>query len=224
VTKLLVKLFDQLGGLPRGTDEYCLEKLVEDWLREADVVSIREAIYQWLSDSAAVDYLKSSARETATHYVWPLRMVGSGYGLAINEFKDPRQMMFGYANTIHNHRYSFVSLVLSGGYRQIRSRVDISRPGRAAQVCDIGQDDIFEGSILAINHEEFHRLIDVRHRTMTLLVKCPAVKEASISVDAETLRASWHVPVEARLVQLMNALVMTGDAAVTEGKADARPA
>jgi hypothetical protein len=222
MTKLLVRLFDQLGGLPRGTDEYSLEKLMSNWLQEADVVSIREAIYQWLSDAAAVDYLKASARETATHYVWPLRIIGNGYGLALNEFKDPRQMMFGYADTIHNHRYSFVSLVLSGGYRQIRSTVEVPKPGTAAQVCDIGQDDIFEGSILAINHEEFHRLIDVKHRTMTLLVKCPAVKEASISVDAETLRASRHVPVEARLVQLMNALVMTRDAAVTEGKSDAR--
>ena len=222
MTKILITLFDQLSELPRGTDEYSLEKLVANWFQEADVGSIREAIYQWLSESAAVDYLKASARETATHYVWPLHIAGNGYGLAINEFKDPRQMMLGYAKTIHNHRYSFVSLVLSGGYRQIRSNVKLHGTGRAAQICDIGQDDIFEGSILAINHEELHRLIDVRNRTMTLLVKCPAVKEASISVDAETLKASRHIPVEARLVQLMNALVMTGDAVVTEGKSDAR--
>jgi len=222
VTKLLVNLFDQLSSLPRGTDEYGLEELVINWLRGADVLSIREAIHQWLSEPASMDYLKISARETSTHYVWPLYIARNGYGLAINEFKDPRHMVIGHANTIHNHRYSFVSLMLSGGYRQIRSRVDLPELGGLAQIHDIGQDDLFQGSMLAINHEEFHRLINVRRRTMTLLVKCPPAKEASVSVDAKSLRACRHVPVEARLVQLMNALVMTGDTAVAEGKSDAR--
>jgi hypothetical protein len=76
--------------------------------------------------------------------------------------------------------------------------------------------------MLTIGHEEFHRIIDVQDRTMTLLVKCPAVKEASISVDVATRMASRHVPVEARVTQLMNALVMIEDAGIAEGKSDAR--
>jgi hypothetical protein len=219
---LLLRLFEQLSGLPRGADEAELLDLVARWRHGAEVAFIRKAIYQWLSESSALDYLRTEARETATHYVWPLYVTSSGYGLVINEFKDPRQMMAGYANTTHNHRYSFASLVLSGGYKQVRSNVEISELGEPAHVYDIGQDDILEGRLLAIGHEEFHRITDVRRRTMTLLVKCPAVKEASISVDVATQRATRHVPVEARVAQLMNALVMAEGAGTAEGKSGAR--
>jgi hypothetical protein len=222
MNRLLLKFFDQLSGLPRGTDETELLELLARWRHGAEMAHIRRAIYQWMSDSAALDYLRTWARETSTHYVWPLYITNSGYGIVINEFKDPRQMAVGYANTTHNHRYSFASLVLSGGYRQVRSNVEISGLGQSAHVYDIDQDDILEGRMLTISHEEFHRITDVQRRTMTLLVKCPAVKEASISVDVATRRASRHVPVEARVTQLMNALVMTEDAGMAEGKSDAR--
>lgn len=222
MNRLLVNLFDQLSGLPRGADEAKLLDLVARWRHGAEVALIRRAIHQWLSDSPGLENLRTWARETSTHYVWPLYITNSGYGIVINEFKDPRQMTPGYAITTHNHRYSFASLVLSGGYKQVRSNVEITGLGQPAHVYDIDCDDILEGRMLTISHEEFHRITDVQCGTMTLLVKCPPVKEASISVDVATRRASRHAPVEARVTQLMNALVMTEEAGMAEGKSDAR--
>jgi hypothetical protein len=158
-----------------------------------------------------------SARETATHYVWPVYAAPSGYSIVINEFKELEHMVAGYATTLHNHRYSFISLMLSGRYRQVRCEVEMNQFGQATGLHEIGNDNVAEGSIVAIDHNMFHRLADIRDRTMTLVIRCPAVKEASISVDIGTLRTSRHLPAEARVVQLMDALSATEGTEIGEG-------
>lgn len=147
------------------------------------------------------------ARETSTHYVWPLHTGSNGVSVAINEFKDPADMVKGYATIYHNHRYSFASLMLSGGYRETRSRINFVNPGETAQINDLRQESIAVGGIVKINHQEFHRLNAISARTVTLVVKCPIMKSASFSVDSGTLRVTRHLPVEERVPQLMAALV-----------------
>jgi hypothetical protein len=218
VKQPMVDLFDQLDSLPHRADEYELMELVTEWRCGMEVSLIRHAIYDWLKESAFLDQLRTAARETATHYVWPLYVASNGHGLTINEFKDPRYMMNGYANIIHNYRYSFASLILSGGYRQIRSNVEMIEPGQAASIHELGQDDVIEGSMLPVNYDVFHRLTKIRERTVTLLVKCPPAREHSLSVDIDTLRVTSHIPVEARVVELMNSLIMTADAEMAEEK------
>jgi hypothetical protein len=216
------ELLDQLDRVPCRTNEYELMNLLEKWSSRTGLALIREAMSELLSEAAVVDRIRVTARETSTHYVWPLYLGKSGCGLVINEFKDPPHMATGYAKTLHNHRYSFASLVLSGGYKQVRSRVDLAESGQSVRVRTIGQDDIIRGSIVAVNHQDFHQLTHISDHTMTLLAKCPAVKESSISVDIDTLRVSRHVPVEARLVQLRTALIATDMPMTSESELDAR--
>jgi len=46
------------------------------------------------------------------------------------------------------------------------------------QTYDIEEDDILEGRMLTIGHEEFHRITDVRRRTMTLLTEDAGLRPA----------------------------------------------
>ena len=215
-------LLNRLDKVPRNAAEHELKQLLSEWRGDTELESIRREIYQWLTETSVREQVRKAARETSTHYVWPLYLGSNGYGLTINEFKDPRHMGFGYANVIHNHRYSFASLVLSGGYSQVRSSVDIARSGQALRIDDIGQDFAFEGSLLCVNHNDFHRLTHFSNQTVTLLIKCPAAKNDSVSVDIETRRVSTHVPVEARLIQLMKVLTTGKGTEMTEEKPHAR--
>jgi hypothetical protein len=221
MNRLMNELLTQLESISHRADEYELTKLLAGWRNGTELPMIRQAIAQWLSESAVVERLRGAARETSTHYVWPLYVCGNGYGLTINEFKDPEFMAFGYANTLHNHRYSFASLVLSGGYRQVRGSVELSGMSGNAQVSVIAEDSIIHGNIVAMHHQEFHRLTHISDRTVTLVAKCPAVKESSISVDIKTLKVSRHVPVESRLVQLTDALIAAGDMGYREEESNA---
>jgi hypothetical protein len=56
---------------------------------------------------------------------------------------------------------------------------------------------------------------------MTLVVRCPAAREASISVDIRTLRTSRHLPVEARIVELMDGLATVDETGTRKGNLDA---
>lgn len=218
---LITELLAQLEGISHRAGEYELAKLLAGWCDGIELSRIRQAIAQWLSESAVIERLRGLARETSTHYVWPLYICGNGYGLTINEFKDPEFMSFGYANTLHNHRYSFASLVLSGGYRQVRSSVELCEMSGNAQVNVIAEDSVIHGSIVPVNHQEFHRLTHIGDHTVTLVAKCPAAKESSISVDIRTLKVSRHVPVESRLMQLTDALIAAGDMGFREEEPNA---
>lgn len=119
--------------------------------------------------------------------------------------------MGGYATTLHNHRYSFASMVLSGGYGQVLSAVDLPGPGGKSTIRVLASDDISSGDIVTVHHSEFHRLTYIGRGTVTLVAKCPAAKDSSVSVDLATMTMSRHVPVEARFKELMNSLLTTAD-------------
>lgn len=209
MTLLVTNLVERIDNIARHADENLLKEMLTAWSGCGAMQVIREALRRWLDTTVDVDKLIVAARETSTHYVWPLAANSRGYGLAINEFKHPRDMISGYATTLHDHRYSFVSLLLSGGYTQVRSDIEMVEPGQANRIHELRRDILAEGDIVTVNHAEFHRLVAIRERTITLVARCPAVKEESLSIDPDTLRVTRHVPVEARVRQLMQALVPT---------------
>lgn len=211
MSHLVADLFHEIDNRRDGGDEKLLNEIISAWLDRASVEVVREALRQWLEGSADIGSLAAGARETSTHYVWPLHLNSRGYGVALNEFKDPADIMAGYATVLHNHRYSFISVILSGGYTQVRCRVELVSPTKVTQVREFGEDEVTEGDIVTINHEEFHRLASIRRGTVTLVVKCPAVKGESLSVETSTLRVTRHVPVEARVKNLMAALVQENE-------------
>lgn len=207
MSALVSDLFGELNEIGSGEDENVLNEIVKAWYGRARIQDIRSAMHSWLAVCADKQSLRTMARETSTHHVWPIYVVNNGIGVAINEFKDPADMIAGHAAIYHNHRYSFVSLVLSGGYRQIRSNIELRNDKEAVRIQDLGEESIVTGDVVKMNHHEFHRLSAFQARTVTLVVKCPAAKSESFSVDNGTLRVKWHVPAEERVPELMAALL-----------------
>lgn len=207
MSALVSDLFGELNDIAPGEDENVLDGIVKAWYGRARIQDIRKAMHSWLEACADKQSLRMMARETSTHHVWPIYMLSNGIGVAINEFKDPADMIAGHAAIYHNHRYSFVSLVLSGGYKQIRSSIELRNNKEAVRIEDLGEESIVTGDIVKMNHHEFHRLTAFQTRTVTLVVKCPAAKAESFSVDNGTLRVKWHVPAEERVPELMAALL-----------------
>lgn len=206
MSQLLIDLFGRLNGINGIARESVVGRLLDEWKKSTDIRLIRTALVQWCEASADMIKFRAGARETATHYVWPLISSGSGCSVCINEFKDPSEMAAGYATTLHDHRYSFVSMVLSGGYTQIRDAIELRDRCRVSQIYELGRDVMTEGDIVVVHHADFHRLEDIRRSTVTLVVKCPAAKDESISIDFVTHKITRHLPVEARVGRLMQTL------------------
>ena len=209
MSELMTDLFHELDTADGNANERVIKKLVSGWRRTAEPKSIRADLIQWCESFADIAKLRTGARETATHYVWPLVSCDSGCSVCINEFKDPLEMAVGYATTLHDHRYSFVSLVLSGGYTQIRDAVELCDRHHVSKIHEVGQDILTEGDIVVVNDAEFHRIKGIRRSTITLVVKCPPTKNESLSIDLRTGRVRRHMPVEARVGRLIEALALT---------------
>ena len=61
----------------------------------------------------------TGCKETATHYKWLIGANPRSHSrLWIHEFKEGTQDVEAYASIPHNHRYSFVSKILFGGYSE----------------------------------------------------------------------------------------------------------
>jgi hypothetical protein len=206
MNKLISSLLHGVDGITKHVDWEELDDIAKILPGLADARMIRQALSEWLTFDADLDELGAMTRETSTHYVWPLHRSSSDYSVVINEFKAPSSMTAGYATTLHNHRYSFISLMMSGGYVQVRSDLEFAARDQASQIRDIHRDIVEEGDIVLIKHDEFHRLAAIKDRTVTLVIKCPAAKRESVSVDTSTLRVTRHLPAEARIAQLIDAL------------------
>jgi hypothetical protein len=173
---------------------------------DSDGASLRRDLAAWLQGAVNLDKMRVMARETPTHYVWPLYQAKAGFALVINEFKDAGSIGEGYSRTLHNHRYSFASLILAGGYTEQRSAVTFSETGSLATCVNGAVVELNESNVTTIEHFAFHRLIYINDRTVTLLLKAPAEKSESVSVDLWTQRVTTHIPVESRVAQLVDAL------------------
>lgn len=142
--------------------------------------------------------VERTARETSTHFVWPI--VSNWYnsvGLYIHEYKAPTALRAGYADSIHDHRYDFASLILSGGY--VESRYEVrGTSDMSPQMVLASQRELQCGDVTTVQNFIFHRISDIQERTLTLVVKLAAVKSHSTSFDVSTGQSFIHVPVEAR--------------------------
>lgn len=150
------------------------------------------------------DDLVGRSRETTTHFAWCLRdRPDEPFGFWLHEYKPQRDWRPGYADSVHNHRYHFCTVILSGGYRHERFDTEIDPDTglvRAATMTHHGDcDEGTNGYLLA---DEFHRIPSAVDGTMTFLVKSRPVSRWSLSYDPVTRTGHRHVPVECRLPEL----------------------
>lgn len=139
------------------------------------------------------------SRETPTHFKWNLFSAPDGsYRIWLHEYKDAATRLPGYAQTIHNHRYAFASLILAGGYLHSRFKVETSDDLIAARPQPIATSEIFSGARYALSSRDFHSVTAILDGTVSLVIQWSSCNAHSVSVDPSTRRAVRHYPIESR--------------------------
>jgi hypothetical protein len=147
------------------------------------------------------------SRETPTHYKWHLFANDSdGVEVWLHEYKPKTTRSGGYAQSIHNHRYSMSALLLTGGYCYRGYEVSINEDGLHGDVRVTGSWDICEGSAYSMTPDEFHSVTEIQDGTVSLMIQGRAVRSFSTSVEPGSGRVIRHVPIEHRLGDLRSAL------------------
>jgi hypothetical protein len=98
----------------------------------------------------------------------------------------------GCADLPHNHRWSFVSMVLHGQFRHslfgpVADDATFLAPPRALHV---RQEQA--GTIYALHHDMLHALT-AEPNTVSLVIRGPAAKDRSFLLDPATGERLWHV-------------------------------
>ncbi|MBW4720928.1 hypothetical protein [Saccharothrix obliqua] len=150
----------------------------------------------------------AGSRETTTHFAWCLRDVpAEPFTFWLHEYKPQRDWRPGYADSIHNHRYHFCTVLLKGSYLHERFDARLSSDGTSiAGTTLLRSTEAHEGDSGTMLAHEFHRIPKAADDTRTFLVKSRAVQPWSLSFDPDTRTSHRHVPVESRLEVLANSL------------------
>jgi hypothetical protein len=182
----------------------------ENMLSWADDTALRSVLRGHLLDlgpdrSAA---LVDRSRETTTHFAWCLRdLAAEPFSFWLHEYKPQRDWRAGYADSVHNHRYHFCTVILSGGYRHERFRTTLdARTGLISGAELTSGGDCGPGESGVLTAEQFHRIPSARDSTLTFLVKSRPVRPWSLSYDPATGVGHRHTPVESRLAELTSLL------------------
>lgn len=196
------------SGASRGADlgsPEMLGELLDALLRTGHLA---EWLAEARSNPEASTTLGQHGRETSTHYVWPLVAdPETGLKLHVNQYKGHAEMGAGYAQSIHDHRYSFASMILAGGYRESRYECEGHLAGTFA-MAQSGDVSFVAGAMNLVDHTAYHSVGDILPGTFTLLLKAPAAKAASTSVREidGVWRSRRHVPVEGLAAPALSAI------------------
>ncbi|WP_156756529.1 hypothetical protein [Actinokineospora pegani] len=148
------------------------------------------------------------SRETTTHFAWCLRdRAGEPFSFWLHEYKPQRDWRAGYADSVHNHRYHFSTVILRGGYRHERFTAAVDAESGLITAARLTERvDAVEGESGVLTAEQFHRIPTALDGTATFLVKSRPVRPWSLSWDPSTGIGHRHTPVEARLTDLTRTL------------------
>ena len=150
------------------------------------------------------------SRETPTHYKWHICTApDKSFSIWLHEYKPRATRSGGYAQTIHNHRYPMSALLLAGGYRYTQLTVHVGKDQRAS-VKTVSSQLVSGGSIYSMQDRDFHSVTEMQDGTVSLIIQGRPLRPFSISVDAESRRVFYHVPIEGRIENLRSTLTVTG--------------
>ncbi|MBM0201666.1 hypothetical protein ACIA47_17690 [Micromonospora sp. NPDC051227] len=98
----------------------------------------------------------------------------------------------GYYDLPHNHRWTFASLVLRGGFRHYLygdQGPDDAVPQAAPQALTVREERA--GTTYALHHRALHALI-AEPGSVSLVLRGPAAKDRSFLIDPQTGTRLWH--------------------------------
>jgi hypothetical protein len=182
--------------------------LVDDCFHAwADQPNLRAMLREHVHDlgPAQAQQMIDRSRETTTHFAWCLRdRPEEPFTFWLHEYKPQRDWRPGYADSVHNHRYHFCTTIVRGGYLHEQYVAEIDPATRLIAGAELVSSKPYEvGAVGTMRSTDFHRIPVAEDTTMTFLVKSRALTDWSLSFDPNTQVSHRHVPVEARLDELV---------------------
>ncbi|HEX8279037.1 MAG TPA: hypothetical protein VF540_10095 [Segetibacter sp.] len=179
--------------------------LIENLLNEMYSTK-KENLQEYLKNITPSEFRKiaDQSAEATTHYKWVLYSSRKyGYSIRLHEYKNIEMQREGYANTIHNHRYWFASLILNGGYRH---RVYPSDVFVKKEINFVSDTKYSKGNHYYLNPEVIHSVNEVEKNTLTLIITSKAVRDFSTSLDISDNRVIDHYHFTSRFDSFKNLL------------------
>ena len=176
--------FPALRSLPWREDYAGALKGARDVLLALDEPQF--ALHSWMAERTPDEKntIVSRSADKATHCKWMLGGEPDLYSVVLHRYKEPDVFdgSGSFANSVHNHRYGFTSIVLSGELHTLDfdveapcDRADAARTARA----------MTPGDTMIVMPEDVHRVDRVGKKTQTLLIQGPIVRNYSIRYRAD---------------------------------------
>jgi hypothetical protein len=149
------------------------------------------------------------SRETSTHYIWIVaENEANDAKLCIHQFKSNVGLATSHANTIHNHRYNFLTHVLRGGYVEETYGIDLELQAgsNSLHVPEPSKRPQEQGTTRVVTAQTYHRLADVAPGTITLVLKASPMTHTSTSINIENGRIQTHPSARECMQLLLNDL------------------
>lgn len=143
--------------------------------------------------------------EKSTHYKWLIAEdSGRRFEFWLHEYKPSTHRRTGHATVPHNHRFWLTSLILRGGFDDIRYKRSVRRSGGESMIEPVTSRSMRTGDTMVISPDEIHSLAALRDGTLSLIVQSRAVRSYSeVFEDGAVKRYS---DLDAKLVELGDSL------------------
>jgi hypothetical protein len=152
-------------------------------------------------DEGTLRLLSGDMRETPTHFKWLIATGREGHSFWVHRYKTSVRRTQGFVENVHNHRYDFVSHILSGAY--LHTEVDVELDLRDCSTAldeiapvtrrvDVSSHLLSSGDSWAIRNDQFHRIERPSDDCQTLLLQNPACKAFSWSLLPDGQGAIRH--------------------------------
>jgi hypothetical protein len=182
--------FPSLDCLPWRSDPLRACAYVAELLAEDNAIAQQLAV--WVSDLPSRQRRKMLNRsvEKSTHYKWFLGGHHDDYAVWIHQYRPASIFASSdrFAASVHNHRYPFVSRVLSGSLYV--SNFGVSSLDDA--MCKVSLEEeraLSAGDVMFLNSNDVHRIDRVLDGTATIVIQGPPVRHYSTRFDLRNGRS-----------------------------------
>ena len=191
---------------PLGACSHVAELLIED-------SSVAHQLAVWLSGLRPRQRREMINRsvEKSTHYKWFLGGNSTYYTVWVHQYRPASVFASSdrFAASVHNHRYPFVSRVLSGSLYV--STFEVSPSDEA--ICRVtleGEQALTAGDVMFLSSHDVHRIDRVLDDTITIVIQGPPARHYSTRFDLKSGCSERIYDLDALLPNLTSAFMENG--------------
>ncbi|HEX8566006.1 MAG TPA: hypothetical protein VF648_10085 [Pyrinomonadaceae bacterium] len=199
MTQILKQIIDSLDS-QNWSDLPATFSKINDLLTHIN--SNRNLLYEELASESFAERVSiaKKSKEVSTHFKWCIHKEERlGYNVWIHEYKDKQSRRLGYAEVLHNHRYWFSSLILSGGFEHYRYNVERIDDFSFKQISVTEVINYSKGDIYTIDSDVVHTLKNIKDSTLTLVIGSKGIKPYSEEFVPSTKKINRHYPFLSRI-------------------------